>query len=573
VSPPTYPGSARGSDEAAGAAPVRGLLGPHLGASVEAGHFWESEIGVDRMPYLADHRVNGAVVFPAAAFCEMALSAIGDLTAAQSLSLDHLRFEQALVLPATGTRRVQVALTPGPGESWLVRISSQAPDAEAREWALHARGLARAEPGLAPTIEVPSSGLTASDEHYEAMAARGLEYGPAFRALQQVTSGADVVWGRVALPEGLSARGHRVHPSLLDAGLQLGVASLPGETAGRTWLPASIRRLRWLGDLPADRVLWARARPAAPGAADGSFLVDVALADDAGHVVVEVEGLELIRLEQRQEGRLVDAFHEPSWALEPRPEAAARRSTDAGAWLVLPDRRGVGARLAKALEHAGHIVRIGEPGDVADPVRLGSLLSSGTERERLRGVVHLGSLDAPSTETGGAGTLEVAQTFTCDGPLRIVQALAERAVSPPPRLWLVSAGAQAARPGEVPAIEQSPLWGLGRVAASEHPEFRCTLVDLSRDADEIDSLVRELEADGDEDQVALRGPERLVARLRPWSPAPTAEQARSAPVADRAFLAATSSPGILDGLGLREVIRRSGLARSRSGSRPPVSTS
>jgi NADPH:quinone reductase-like Zn-dependent oxidoreductase/acyl carrier protein len=81
-------------------------------------------------------------------------------------------------------------------------------------------------------------------------------------------------------------------------------------------------------------------------------------------------------------------------------------------------------------------------------------------------------------------------------------------------------------------------------------------VDLSRDADDVEVglLVTELETGGDEDQIGLRGPDRFVARLRPWSP-PSAG-ARSAPAAGRAFLAGTSSPGILDGLCLREVVRR-----------------
>ena len=561
VSLPTYPWQReRHWHEPAGAgppqAPVRGLLGPHLASSIEPGHFWESEIGVGRMPYLADHRVNGAVVFPAAAFCEMALSAVGDLSAAPSLSLEELKIEQALVLPATGALRVQVALTPAPGESWQVRISSRSP--ESAEWTLHARGRARGgrAEGEAP-IELPSSALAASDEHFRAMAARGLEYGPAFRALLELTQAAQTVWGRLTLPDGLPASGHRVHPALLDAAFQLGVAALPADTAGRTWVPAGLRRLRWLATPPETAtVLWARALPAATQTAEDAYRADVTLADDTGRVFVEVEGLELVPLEPRAKGLTADAFHEVTWVLEARAESLGERPADTGSWLVLPDRRGFGARLADALRRAGHVVRIGEPDDALDAARLAALLSSETGPERLRGVVHLGSLDAPSAETGGAGALDAARTLTCDGPTRVVQALAARADGPSPRLWLVSAGAQAVCPGEVPAVEQSPLWGLGRVAASEHPELHCSLVDLSRDADDVEVglLVTELETGGAEDQIGLRGPERFVARLRPWSPPPAG--ARSAPAADRAFLAGTSTPGILDGLCLREVVRK-----------------
>jgi len=536
-------------------APVRGLIGPHLASSVDAGHFWETDIGVDRMPYLADHRVNDAVVLPAAAFTEMALAAAFDLTAAPALALDELRFEQALVLRAGTAHRVQVALAPGPGESWRVRISSRASDDDSREWTLHARGRIRADAGDAASIEVPPTPavLAGSDDHYLAMAERGLVYGPAFRAVRGIEAGTDAIWGRITLPDGLSVQGYRIHPSLLDGVLQVGVAALPDDTAGGTYVPAGMARLRWHGTPPADSSAWARAGTASPNGG-GGFLVDVSLLDDAGRTLVEVEGLELAPLVRDEAKLAAEAFHEVSWELVP-PVVASARSRPGGTFLLLVDRRGAGARLAEALQRAGHTVQVAEPEDLTNPDRLASLLSQIAGRQSPCGVVHLGSLDAPPPESEGTSALEEARALTCDRPLQLVQALASLAGNNPLRVWLVSAGAQAVLPGEDPAVEQSPLWGLGRVVASEHPELRCTLVDLSRAATEIDALRQELETDGGENQVALRGPDRLVPRLKPWVPE-TADEVRTEPVAGRAFQVTTSSPGILDGLGLREVVRR-----------------
>ncbi len=560
VSLPSYPWQReRYWHEAAGAgstaAPVRGLLGPHLESSLGPGHFWETEVGLDRLPYLADHKVKGVVVFPAAAFAEMALAAAADLTGGDALALEDLKFEQALVLPLAGRVRVQVALTRGPGEVWLVRISSRSAEAEAREWTLHARGLARAEPTSPRRLAgTPSTGGVSSDGHYAAMAERGLEYGPAFRALRELAPAEEgALWGRVALPEGLSATGHRIHPAVLDAGLQLGVAALPARTAGGTWVPTRLGRLRWRSDPPAQGTLWARAALAGPSAEAGRFLADVAMTDDAGRVLVEVEGLELAGLERGDADSVTDGFYELAWTPVP---LASSRTGERGSWLLLPDRRGVAVRLAEALRREGHEVALGEPGDASAVERVVARLSSGRESGRLRGVVYLASLDAPSAVVGGANALGPSQALTCDGPTRLLQALAKLGQEPPPRVWLVTAGAQAARPGDAPAVEQAPLWGLGRVAASEHPDLRCTLVDLSGDAGEVEGLARELETDGDEDQVALRGTDRLAARLKPWSPGPRPDRSRAVPADGRAFVAATASPGILDGLVLRETVRR-----------------
>ena len=65
------------------------------------------------------------------------------------------------------------------------------------------------------------------------------------------------------------------------------------------------------------------------------------------------------------------------------------------------------------------------------------------------------------------------------------------------------------------SIAQSPLWGLGRVIAVEHPELRCTKVDLSPPGTipEIQALAQELRSEDEEDQIALRGEERWVPRV------------------------------------------------------------
>ena len=69
-----------------------------------------------------------------------------------------------------------------------------------------------------------------------------------------------------------------------------------------------------------------------------------------------------------------------------------------------------------------------------------------------------------------------------------------------------------------PPPPKSPLWGLGRAAAMENPEFHTRLIDLDPAESASDSAARlaaELHAGGDEDQIAYRRGERLVPRLMP----------------------------------------------------------
>jgi len=97
-----------------------------------------------------------------------------------------------------------------------------------------------------------------------------------------------------------------------------------------------------------------------------------------------------------------------------------------------------------------------------------------------------------------------------------VQALAARPV--PPRLWLVTRGALSA--AGAPSLVQAPLAGLARVVSLEHPELRCTLVDLDPANSDLKALVAELAAEDGEPQVARRAEDRLLGRLARHRPGP-----------------------------------------------------
>jgi NAD(P)-dependent dehydrogenase (short-subunit alcohol dehydrogenase family)/acyl carrier protein len=115
-------------------------------------------------------------------------------------------------------------------------------------------------------------------------------------------------------------------------------------------------------------------------------------------------------------------------------------------------------------------------------------------------------------------SLNAAQTLGCGSVLLLVQELARTESPDLPRLWLITQDAHSA--GEKPAplsVAQSPLWGLGRVIAQEHPTFWGGLVDLEPGASLRDAAAHQLwqeisSADG-EDQLAFRQGRRYVGRL------------------------------------------------------------
>jgi len=211
-----------------------------------------------------------------------------------------------------------------------------------------------------------------------------------------------------------------------------------------------------------------------------------------------------------------DLFYRVAW----EPKASATSAPDvSGQWLILADRGGVGASLAKRLEARGATCTLRFRGDALDSLA-----------PQLRGAIHLWSLDGEST------TAE-----SCGSALQLVQALA-RATASPMQLILVTRRAQGVTAdSDLPGIAHAPLWGLGKAIAVELPWLGCTTIDLDTD-DDADALFAEVATSGE--SVAFRDGRRYVQRLI-RATAPPARQAELK--SDRTYVIA----GGLGGVGLR----------------------
>jgi amino acid adenylation domain-containing protein/thioester reductase-like protein len=229
---------------------------------------------------------------------------------------------------------------------------------------------------------------------------------------------------------------------------------------------------------------------------------------------------------------LNDWCYELQWHLQDDRQEPPPSHTNAGTWLIFADQSGVGedfAALAKAAGEESVLVWPGEtyacldsghyclrPGQREDVQQLLTTVL-GPDRPPCRGMIHLWSLDAPPAETTTASALETAQVLGCGTALSLVQVLGHEEAADSPRLWLITQGAQAVeQTSGALAVAQSPLWGLGRVIAQEHPTLWGGLVDLAPEDSPQESAVHLWaalsRADG-EDQQAFRHGQRYVARL------------------------------------------------------------
>ncbi|MER5527422.1 type I polyketide synthase [Streptomyces sp. NPDC002677] len=481
------------------------LLGAATALAGSDAYLLTGRLSVVSQPWLADHRVSGAIVLPGAAFVELAVQAADRVGCDR---VEELVLRAPLVLTDTGAVRLQLTVREAQDAGRrAVEIYSLAEDASEDEpWTLHATGTLAVgphEPVAAEEVWPPTdSAPLAVDAAYADLAARGLGYGPAFQGLRAAWRRGDEIFAEIALPDELRDRagGFGLHPALLDAALH--ALALTDDT-GTARLPFS----------------WAGVRLHAAGAAAGRVRLaptseggfELGLFDNTGAPVASVEALTLRAAAGQGPSRVPrDSLFRLDWDTVPAPAEPA-----AGRWAVLgalpeslaADLRAGGADLA---------------GDGADLVGDGADLVGD-------GAVDLTVLAVPvgqPAEAVTAAVLRQAQDWLADN-------------AAPARLLVVTTGAVAGEPADTPADPGgAAVWGLLRAAQAEQPG-RIVLADLDETAESRRALSF-VPAIG-QPQLALRGGLLRTPRLvRP----------ELVPPVEPHWRLAVSRPGTLDNLAL-----------------------
>ncbi len=104
-------------------------------------HVWESALEKRRLPYLNDHRIQGAIALPISAYVEMAQAATIEAFGKGKHLLKEIELKKLLLLPEKGSQKVQVILSSDSNEQVSFQIYSHVADvASNQDWTLHATG-------------------------------------------------------------------------------------------------------------------------------------------------------------------------------------------------------------------------------------------------------------------------------------------------------------------------------------------------------------------------------------------------------------------------------------------------
>jgi acyl transferase domain-containing protein len=384
---------------------VHPLLGHRVAAPLPT---FQLELDARRLPYLQDHRVHETVTLAPAAYLEMALSAAKEALGNGPLALTDIAFLRMLVLPAGQARTLQVILSPGrSGEASFHVFSLPAgADKESASWSLHTTGRIAREPvSSAEHVSVEEvlgrlREAVSRDAFYQDLQPRGLQYGGTFQGVSRLWRREGEALGHIRLPPELDPdRGaYRIHPVLLDAGLQVLGAALPPESRraadASAYLPVGLDRLRFHASRYSPYWGHAVIRPV-EDSAKHVLVADVRLLDEAGTPVVEIEGLRFEGLVRGQASlgappRKRSASQPVARSQPAAPDAAAARTAPRSEPPASAHAAGPARAAARRDRSAGQHRHFHEILRAAEPAQRQQLLERYLS-ERLADVLGLGS--------------------------------------------------------------------------------------------------------------------------------------------------------------------------------------
>lgn len=272
--------------------PHHELLGSRTLESSDLEPSWRNVVHLDSVPWLRDHKIVDDIVFPAAGYIGAVGEAIRQLTGSKDYSIKRLVVKSAFVLqegqaPELITNLKKVRLTESLDSEWW-EFSMESWDGS--KWTRHCTGQVKSgshdQVNFTQTVDVHPRKV-ASNVWYPAMKSIGLNYGPRFQGLRDITAhpvksvASAVVQDDLELHESV----YSIHTSVIDQTLQLFTVAMSNGLArklDKLAIPAVIGEL-YIGESGPSIAIEAKAHVTPKGAIQGS-----ALATSDGKVVLSL---------------------------------------------------------------------------------------------------------------------------------------------------------------------------------------------------------------------------------------------------------------------------------------------
>ncbi|KAI8932182.1 hypothetical protein NX059_011064 [Plenodomus lindquistii] len=252
--------------------PYHDLVGAAVANATDIEPRWRHFLSLGTLPWLADHVVDGLIVFPGAGYICMAVEAVAQIArsrfpdkAVETFVLADVSLKRALVVSTLSSQRVetQLSLRPVPasvsGLQYRFAVSALA---DTGEWYEHATGIIDATLFASTPNEdanshfliekltelPPGSEVVYKDALYADLHSVGNAYGPTFAGLEyvKIAPDASLASSSLAVPDVQASmpaqyqQPHMIHPSTLDIVVQTALPLIGRRLGAGSVMPVHI---------------------------------------------------------------------------------------------------------------------------------------------------------------------------------------------------------------------------------------------------------------------------------------------------------------------------------------------
>lgn len=501
---------------------------PLLGSKLEsADQLWQNPLDVNELTYIAGHKVGSDIIYPGAGYIEMALGIACQTLQTQSdkiISLDNISFHRALYLTTDEEALLETTYNEE-HQIFTIRVF----DKNTGNWNLHSRGHIRisSRPLQQKRLDLEKLKNTFPDtmnhvEFYEITSGFGLSYEGEFKPLKCAwIKGRDAL-ARIRVSDEIFAdfEKYQIHPALLDGTFQTFFA-----TTDTGYLPVKINTLHYYEQPGQEVYCLFETLEITPTYGRGNLTI----CNDQGRILIEILDFEvnaIIHEDQNIESDKNLAY-DLAWEAD-RSDEREIVTAPPKSWLLLTRHGKECNTLIRGLSQQQQDISIVELSDVDCVLGTGRTSVNLNSPDALNSVFakHAGSCKGIIYLPGGDANLINAMdgqaifnecTTLAMQITYIAQAYEKAEWRHNPEIVYLTQNAQHIQ-GKSHCINpiHGSLWGFARVQASEYPGVSIRLIDFEVDSkqDDLLKLSTELDAAIYEQEVAFRGGQRFVNRLR-----------------------------------------------------------
>jgi len=360
-------------------------------------HVWEAEISTTSLPYLSDHRIEGAIVVAGACFLELVSEAVACWRDWRNVALTDVAFCKALFLDDQVPYRLQIVLSQEENQQPTFQVYSKPAAMGTDEgWTLNVSGRIRGSLDEAVStedsidfdeiVERCATEIAAAD-FYSEMRDSGNQWGPAFQGIEKIWRGPKEVIARLSIPQILTSESsrYRFHPALLDACVQVIAAARLRDGSASTrgaWIGTGVKEVCFWAD-PEGSEFWSHAT-IRDGDHSSYATADVRVCDSSGRVLITLREVKVRYLAAdfpyEPNTGTSGWFHQLQWvkadsSISSGADQAAENGAPAKIETAAPAITRVAGNRPSANEAAGEWLIFGDMSELA--VQLESALNAG----------------------------------------------------------------------------------------------------------------------------------------------------------------------------------------------------